>query len=94
MILYAENISSQHEQLRTVISRVLRPSGLNAEDKPSHDAAGAGDAEKMLALNVGDSSAIDQINMAYENVKEVDCLDVSNDGVAAWEAALRRYLQK
>jgi hypothetical protein len=29
--------------------------------------------------------------MAYDNVKEVDCLDVSKEGTDAWEAACRRY---
>lgn len=29
--------------------------------------------------------------MAYENVKEVDCLDISREGCDAWEAAVRRY---
>lgn len=29
--------------------------------------------------------------MAYENVKEVECLDISREGCDAWEAAIRRY---
>ena len=29
--------------------------------------------------------------MAYENVKVVDCLDLTPEGSAAWEAALKRY---
>lgn len=32
-----------------------------------------------------------QVNLAYENVKEVDCLDISREGCDAWEAAVRRY---
>uniref|UniRef100_A0A915BJF8 Dynein heavy chain, cytoplasmic n=6 Tax=Parascaris univalens TaxID=6257 RepID=A0A915BJF8_PARUN len=75
----------QHEQLRTVISRVLRPSG-----QAQADTNRAGEVEKS-AMNGADLSAIEQVNVAYENVKEVDCLDVSNDGTAAWEAAIRRY---
>lgn len=31
------------------------------------------------------------MNLAYENVKEVDCLDISREGCDAWEAAVRRY---
>ncbi|MFH4975707.1 hypothetical protein AB6A40_002416 [Gnathostoma spinigerum] len=76
----------QHEQLRMVISRVLRPVGQeNGDETPE------GDVEKRVIMNTADTSAIDQVNLAYENVKEVDCLDVSNDGNAAWEAAIRRY---
>ncbi|KAI8434184.1 hypothetical protein MSG28_012298 [Choristoneura fumiferana] len=32
-----------------------------------------------------------RVNLAYENVKEVDCLDISREGCDAWEAAVRRY---
>lgn len=32
-----------------------------------------------------------KVNLAYENVKEVDCLDISREGCDAWEAAVRRY---
>ena len=31
------------------------------------------------------------MNLAYENVKEVDGLDVSKEGGEAWEAAMKRY---
>lgn len=32
--------------------------------------------------------------MAYENVKEVDCLDISREGAEAWDAAVQRYLDR
>ena len=32
-----------------------------------------------------------QVNLAYENVKEVDGLDISKEGTDMWEAALKRY---
>ena len=32
-----------------------------------------------------------EVKLAYENVKVVDCLDLSPEGSAAWEAALKRY---
>lgn len=32
-----------------------------------------------------------QVNLAYENVKEVDGLDISKEGTEMWEAALKRY---
>lgn len=31
------------------------------------------------------------MNLAYENVKEVDGLDISKEGTEMWEAALKRY---
>lgn len=31
-----------------------------------------------------------EVNLAYENVREVDGLDVTNEGKDAWEAAMKR----
>jgi len=36
--------------------------------------------------------SLQEVNMAYDNVKEVDCLDVSKEGTEAWDAACKRYL--
>ena len=35
-----------------------------------------------------------QVKLAYENVKEVDCLDTSKDGNEQWEDAMKRYEQR
>ncbi len=35
-------------------------------------------------------NTVEQVNAAYENVKEVDCLDVSKEGIDAWDAACKR----
>lgn len=43
-------------------------------------------------LESGDVSAVREVNLAYENVKVVDCLDISPEGNAAWEAAVKRWL--
>ena len=37
-----------------------------------------------------DANAIEEVNLAYENVKEVDVLDVSKEGADLWEAAIKR----
>ena len=34
------------------------------------------------------------MKLAYENVKEVDCLDTSKDGNEAWEDGMKRYEQR
>lgn len=34
------------------------------------------------------------MNSAYENIKVVDCLDISREGVEAWEAAVARYEER
>ncbi|XP_044746185.1 dynein heavy chain, cytoplasmic isoform X2 [Coccinella septempunctata] len=80
----------QHEQLRTVIVRVLRPnihkmSG-ETEDVDSNKAA--------FSLDAADANAIEEVNLAYENVKEVDCLDISKEGQDAWDAAVQRYEER
>ncbi|CAB3253573.1 unnamed protein product [Arctia plantaginis] len=77
-----------HEQLRTVMLRVLRPRATVAAE------AGAGGEPTQphsLPMDAADANAIAEVNLAYENVKEVDCLDISREGCDAWEAAVRRY---
>ncbi|CAH0758045.1 unnamed protein product [Diatraea saccharalis] len=77
-----------HEQLRTVMLRVLRPRATVAAE------AGAGSEPAQphsLPMDAADANAIAEVNLAYENVKEVDCLDISREGCDAWEAAVRRY---
>ncbi|XP_078314970.1 cytoplasmic dynein 1 heavy chain 1-like isoform X1 [Crassostrea virginica] len=82
----------QHEQLRQVIVRVLRPT----TTKPTQ-AGTPGQEEvdvkvvKPLVDEVADANAIEEVNLAYENVKEVDGLDVSKEGSDSWEAAIKRY---
>ena len=36
---------------------------------------------------------LQEVNTAYDNVKEVDCLDVSKEGTDAWEAASKRLFR-
>ena len=37
--------------------------------------------------------AVREVQLAYDNVTVVDCLELSPDGSAAWEAALKRCVQ-
>ncbi|XP_026741142.1 dynein heavy chain, cytoplasmic isoform X1 [Trichoplusia ni] len=77
-----------HEQLRTVMLRVLRPRANVAAEA----GAGGEPAQPLsLPMDAADANAIAEVNLAYENVKEVDCLDISREGCDAWEAAVRRY---
>lgn len=95
----------QHEQLRTVIMRVLRPTLLSVMtarqiDQQSQlpgtpDQPETGDMKpEVLGLEAADANAIEEVNLAYENVKEVDCLDISREGLEAWDAAVRRYEER
>lgn len=66
----------QHEQLRSVIGRVLRPSGTD---------------ETSSMLDVDDANAIEEVNLAYEDVKQVDALDLTDAGTLAWQSAQKKY---
>ena len=46
---------------------------------------------EALAIDGADANAIEEVNIAYDNVKEVDGLDISKEGSEAWEAAMKRY---
>ena len=81
----------QHEQLRTVIGRVLRPT-LNSQNSQREIEAVSDDQQNpSQALDTADANAIEEVNLAYENVKEVDGLDITREGNEAWEAAMKRY---
>ena len=69
--------------------RVLRPAAVARPSSPS----GQEEETKAdpMALDAADANAIEEVNLAYENVKEVDVLDVSKEGTDSWEAATKRY---
>ena len=79
----------QHEQLRTVILRVLRPTKQQQSNENN-----AIEVKQPYSLEDDDANAIEEVNLAYENVKEVDCLDISKEGSDAWEAAVKRYEER
>ena len=63
----------QHEQLRTVIVRVLRPNFLNQSMSESVMMDQTSEIKpEILALEAADANAIEEVNLAYDNVKEVN----------------------
>ena len=90
----------QHEQLCSVIGRVLPPSILpRPAIEAATDAAAAPEQQPRMTpefalMNPADINAIEEVNLAYENVKVVDGLDISKEGTESWEAALRRYEER
>ncbi len=90
----------QHEQLRTVIVRVLRPTTSAAAAAAAQMSQSTLDLQQeqmemrpaeIVALEAADTNAIEEVNLAYENVKEVDGLDITKEGSDSWEAAMKRY---
>lgn len=45
-------------------------------------------------MEAADANAIEEVNLAYEHVKEVECLDITKEGSEAWEAAVKRYEER
>ena len=45
-------------------------------------------------MDVADANAIEEISLAYEKVKEVDALEISDEGQEQWDSALRRYNER
>lgn len=77
-----------HEQLRTVIVRVLRPTRQAAiVEAPA-------EGKQPFSLEAADANAIEEVNLAYENVKEVDCLDITKEGSESYDAAVKRYEER
>ena len=92
--LYSCSFRRQYEQLQAVIVRVLRPaapaSGSGQQVGGTAPPPEQGDA----GIETDDMSAVREVRLAYENVKVVDCLDLTPEGNAAWEAALKRYVNE
>ncbi len=54
-----------------------------------------GDAKHDMGeplLDAADANAIDDVNKAFELVKEVDCLDLSKEGTEVWDATIKRLI--
>ncbi|XP_064603299.1 cytoplasmic dynein 1 heavy chain 1-like isoform X2 [Liolophura sinensis] len=84
----------QHEQLRQVIVRVLRPTTSPAGRAGTPSADEPQKKLEPLVDEAADANAIEEVNLAYENVKVVDGLDVSKEGTDAWEGAIKRYEER
>lgn len=41
-------------------------------------------------LEAADANAIEEVNLAYEVFKEIDCLDVNKERNDAWETAMKQ----
>lgn len=66
--------------------------------RPGPSKTGSGSAEKKdrkskdeeAMIDMADANAINEVDTAYGNMKEVDGLDVSKDGTEFWEASMKR----
>jgi dynein heavy chain 1, cytosolic len=85
----------QHDQLRIVISRILRPTlhqeNSIIENEKAPKQRNGTQAFNEAGLDVADANAIEEVSLAYEKVREVDVLDISEDGEEIWQSAINRY---
>lgn len=63
----------------------MRPS-----DKPALTEGGAENDQQMM--DMADANAVQEVDMAYENFKDIDPLDISKEGVESWEIASKRFV--
>ena len=57
---------------------------------PTHTHTHPSQPSGEAVLETDDLTSVREVKLAYENVKVVDCLDLSSEGCAAWDAALKR----
>ena len=74
-----------------MIVRVLRPAAPASGSGQQVGGAAPPPEQGEAGIETDDMSAVREVRLAYENVKVVDCLDLTPEGNAAWEAALKRY---
>jgi len=80
------NLRHQHEQIRLMITRVLRPHNDNQD--PYDDTT---ISAKIPDLDVSQTKALKVINSAFEKVKEADLLDLFVNGNLVWESVVEGY---
>jgi dynein heavy chain 1 len=87
----------QHEQLQSVICRVLKlaqqAKSLKQQGASTPASNDIMSGEEQL-LDEEEFLAVKEVRLAYDNVKVVDCLDLSADGTASWDTALKRYEER
>ncbi|KAF2152302.1 hypothetical protein K461DRAFT_241389 [Myriangium duriaei CBS 260.36] len=83
-IAYIRTFRNGHEQLRRTISDVL---GEDELDEPEH-------SRQIGVDDMGDADASQEIDEAYSVLKDVDVLDVSEDGTRIWTQAENLYNER
>lgn len=92
-----ENMMSfrqQHEQLRKVITVVLGHSGAGPKDRVDEGFISSPDPANSGSLKLAGTTMIEEVDSAYELVKEIDACDISNEGSDAWDASQARYEER
>ncbi|KRZ77608.1 Dynein heavy chain, cytoplasmic [Trichinella papuae] len=78
-----------HEQLRAVIVRVFRLTSTLHGNENEHTFD-----ESPRMYDAADTSVVEEVNVAYDFVKDIDCLDLSKEGSDSWSSALKCYEER
>lgn len=81
---FINTFRTNHEQLQRTIVNVLSPK--------ASDGFSANDA--MAGEEVGDADALEEVSQAYNALKDVDVLDVSEEGTQTWIQAEAAYNER
>ncbi|TGZ77375.1 dynein heavy chain [Ascodesmis nigricans] len=84
---YISKFRDRHEQLHTTIANVLGGSK-TIENYPSTG------AQLAISADLGDVDAVEEVVQAYSVLRDVDVLDVSDEGTAIWNAAENAYNER
>ena len=86
---YIRTFRVNHEQLQRTIVTVLGNKGL------SNSAADESDGDQVVLLEeIGDVDAVQEVAQAYSALKDVDVLDVSEEGTQIWVQAESTYNER
>ncbi|KAI9295785.1 dynein heavy chain [Neoconidiobolus thromboides FSU 785] len=73
----------QHDQLQSTIDKVMA--------RPSQNRKGSNEADNVT---VSDLNAVEEVRLAYENIKHIDILDITPEGTEVWVVAETNYNEK
>ena len=86
---YVKTFRSNHEQLQRTIVTVL---GGRKSSNPNP--AGKTGEQTVLVEEIGDVDAVQEVSQAFAALKDVDVLDVSNEGTQIWVQAESTYHER
>lgn len=86
---YVANFRHNHEQLQYTIKNVLSPKSLAAATEADGERASGGFFEE-----IGDVDAIAEVAEAYSALRDVDVMDITDEGTATWDRAETTYNER
>lgn len=86
---YVNQFRNNHEQLLQTIVNVLGAKSTASGQTAPPDEGGAAIIEEL-----GDVDAVDEVNAAYEVVRHVNVLEVSDEGTRVWVDAENQYTER